>query len=413
MPFPDLALARGAARPATARPSLSSGAPMLALLLVCTVASSAVGCSRYQFRTSPEGAQVEFSHTGAEPWQPVALDDAGNPLATPFRAAPPTTGYAFIRGVRDGYISSEPALVHFSWLSPMAWIGLAATPDLKLTRTRREEARERLAEGFVFYREEWVRPDEAALVQRGNAWMSVEEAEALDRRAAGLVEIDGEWITQGEADARRRDELLARGFQEHRGRLFPPEEAERRRAIDAQVERLFAERMQSASTVDNINFEESGRTPDGPRLRIFNATSIDLEVLISGPDSRIVALEAYAEESVTLLPGEFLIAALPVAPGVFDEFVGRFELLGSYTYTFTYLGLELGRELDEAEKASATRIERPEMDVPEVRLPEGYQEKPRTPNGQNGGAAGGAGGGRRGGGGGGGPRGGGGGGGGG
>jgi len=317
-----------------------------AIALILLVAVLGAGCASHRIETDPPGAIVEYSPTGIDPWMPVTGDAASS--MTPLSFTPSWNGYAFVRARRPDFVPTERTLVDAG--RPSMWRRIFASEELSYT----------------------LRPTaERELAQR----LDDQDAGTTTTLAAATID-----------DATTSSVVMPL-------ELLPEDAA----TIDKQLADLKAH--PDTLTEGNGRFEETGLMPEGTsRLRLINATSLDAEFLIGGPEPQTVSLEPFRETAIELPPGHRQVAALPTVSGPFQTFFVDADLEQARSYTLLYFGnASQERHLDEIlETVNALRTQTPTIAIPEVELPAPSEEE--LPSSGSGRRPPGAGGGRRGGG---------------
>lgn len=297
--------------PKTAKPKAPVHRAALAALAlpVAGLLLAATGCSHVTIESDPPGAAIYWSPNGVDdwrPWPPRAW--SGEPVPaplTPIRQSGSYSDTVWVTVEMDGYYRPLPQSVQIYPLRrEKARFELEPTPEYAAARRR--------AEGFVRYRGEWVRPEDANLVEFQGAWMTEDEAFRLRQIAAGLVEYEGEWVTPEVRDTRFAEAQRARGLQLFKDRWMTPEAMAAETRIDEEVARIATSGPASLEAPKVV-----GRIDDPvSRVRLLNLTSGPVRFLVSGPTSREALLGPYEPQmadGLVLEPGMYRVAAVPVA----------------------------------------------------------------------------------------------------
>ncbi|MEQ8821238.1 MAG: hypothetical protein RLY93_13435 [Sumerlaeia bacterium] len=372
-------------------------------------------CARLRVESNPPGARVLWSEngiTGWYDWPPVAearKDDlevltAGLAASTSDTAMTPFAGREFVGDTifitveKDGYYRPLPQVAElYAFRNEKLTFDLVADPETF--------ARAQRAKGLVSYGGEWVDPVEKELAEYKGSWIPADLAFEYAQRDQGLVQYDEQWVTPQERDRLLATDRLAQGYVEFKGRWVMPEVREQETLIDREVDRIAvtdALRLDPPRVIGRID-------ADAARVGLVNATGERMRFLFSGPISREVTLEPLetlglrASGGLIVPGGRYRVAAIPAFEGVGQDGVslnvqfGEEPLAEGFRYEFTYSGGEdfefdnLGDyELEEPEMP----YEIPDIEIPEVRLPDQDQEQRGGRRG--GGQPAGGGGGRRG-----------------
>ncbi len=318
----------------------------MALLAAASLVLAA--CSVTRIESEPAGAVISFSEDGISnwrPWPPPGLAvPGGGSATTPVRTIGFFGNTYFVRAEMDGYRTPLPRLVEMHDFRREA-IDFALE-ELEETRTARLRA-----EGYVLYEGEWVVPAEAGIQQYEGVWMPEEEALRLAREAQGLRLYGGEWLPADVAEAREREDRLAAGFVEYKGRWMTPGDAAEQRRIDETVSAIASRKTYADLTAPR--FESPMFAAGTTRVELFNASEAPAEFLFSGGTTSLsVVVPPLASrgvldgEELTFPPGRYEVAIRPLGEGpgddgdAYEPVWGSWPLAPGTRISFTYRGGE-------------------------------------------------------------------------
>jgi len=365
------------------------------------------GCAtKLSVDSEPQGATVLWSPTGVDDWRswpPNTWDSKSEDQAiTPFSDSATYSDSIWITVEKEGYYRPLPVVAELmANRSEDLFFELEETPEARIAKL--------IEEGYVLYRGEYVLPNEYDLEEVDGVWMNAEEAFIARQRKKGFVEYDGQWMSPEEAQRQYAANQQAQGFISFKDRWVKPEVKELEESIDSEV-----------STIANTDEFMDLRLPrvvgsidmDLAQLQIHNSSRFQIRVLLSGPRSQSLILSPYEtygggsvgttlQERLTLLPGEYSIAVVPelseaekqqaAVAGASIEGI-QSNLNSAYTehpfspgyqYLLTYnpdnSSLEQG--LSEYERREVILPDDlPEIEVPEVDLPQNEQRRGRNGN---------------------------------
>ena len=295
--------------------------------LACIAAIS--GCAAVRITSDPPGADVVCSPTGTPPWLPWPPQES-RPLTTPVRKWIRPDPYYFVRANKDGYFPAPPQFMDVGpWRRQHLHFRLEPTLEL-FARQQRER-------GLVLYSGQWLNPKEHDLVEYQGKWMPTAEKFKREQQAKGLVFHDGlsRWMTPKEKEAIEAEEKRAKGLVEFKGQWLTPLEADLQQLIDRQTERI------AASTVTyELRVELIGPVfTSGSELRVTDLSGHLLEVLASGPQSRRSQVPPYNTATIQCLPGTYTLVVMQAdAHRTGQVGIGRIRLAAKSRYSATYRG---------------------------------------------------------------------------
>ncbi|MDX1973520.1 MAG: hypothetical protein SFY68_13400 [Candidatus Sumerlaeia bacterium] len=377
------------------------------------------GCaSRLVVDSEPADARVLWSPDGVDDWRPwppktwegqptVSLaEGVTTPSVQTMTPLSDTSSYSdsfWVTVDKEGFYRPRPQLVQL-------YAGHTERLSFVLEETREAEEKRLLQSGFVLYKGEYVKPEDLGLVQVEGIWFSAEEAQELQQRSAGKVLYNGVWMTPEERLAQYNQEQSAKGFVPFKQRWVKPSVLAFEEEIDQDVAELKNNKTVRPLREPRVVGSVQG---DVAQLQVHNSSRLPLTLLLSGPRSQRLSLNAYETygageaERFTILAGEYSLATLPLLDSDKDTTESLnstalidFEFKPGIKYLVTYEeeGASTAGQLSEYTRSTPEiPSELPTIQIPEVKLP----EAPQRPGGAPGGG-GGRGGGR--GGGGGGPR---------
>jgi len=271
------------------------------------------GCARLQVTSNPQDAFVLWSPDGLKPWRPWppihwrefgAGADAASTPTTPLLERGPHSDYIFVTVDKPGYYPPRPKLVVMRALRTCQLnFDLQETPEHFAERQR--------TRGLVLYRGQWVDPKEQGLVEYEGVWMPEAERTRRIMTAKGLVDFNGNWVTQEEYDALFAAEQRAKGLVEYKDRWMLPGAKAREESIDQSVAAIVA-----LGPPEMFPPKVLGRV-DGS-LAQFGLNSLapyPTRWVLSGPSSRAVDLPPTGQmnpEDFRLIPGRYTVAVFRV-----------------------------------------------------------------------------------------------------
>jgi hypothetical protein len=398
--------------------NLLAGAGALAIALPFTT-----GCTRLVVQSDPPNAVVLWSATGVEPFRPwppnswelrttagktiVHDEESGETgTLTPLDVTGVFGDTVFVTVELEGYRRPLPQMAQlYTWRNEKLSFTLEELPERYSERM--------MAQGFLYYRGEWVNAEEAGLEVFNGVVMPKLEAHRLRQVAAGLVEYKGEWMTREQALEAEEIDMLALGKVRLKGRWVTVTEAEIEKEIDRRVAEISAGKIYPDLTAPRIIERTSLVMAE---VQLTNSSGQRVEFLFSGPVSKSILILPYqsagfrAEERINFPAGLYDIVAIPTGL----DAAGRdlVEMLGTsrnvdtvalqrapqwtewpiapgtrYSFNFGGSEAELREGLDAFELPEfEIRVQTPALDIPESRAP----QRPQRGQGMPGGAPGGA-----------------------
>lgn len=279
------------------------------------------GCTTtLNVKSEPSGAQVLWSPTGVDDWRPwpprtwnaVANPEEREPVITPYKDTASFSDTVWITVEKEGYYRPLPQVAQlYSLKHQKLEFALEETPELEKQRL--------LAQGFVPYKGNYVKPEELGLVEYNGVWMLKAEAELQQKRDAGLILYQEKWVTPAERDRLYAADQQALGFIEFKGRWVKPEVQAKELEVDKVVQQILAEPTRPLRTPRVVGSLDQ----DLAQLQVHNSSRFPIRVYLSGSRSDELILNAYETygtaqgERFTLIPGEYQIAVKTENP-VFD-----------------------------------------------------------------------------------------------
>ncbi len=268
-----------------------------ALCLACVAVAFLfeMGCAIVTVDSNPPGARLVYSETGLPPWR-AWQPEKGNAVA-PSTAAVKSGTIRFIRAEKDGFYPSLPQLVEaFAFKPAKISFELAPTPEWK--------AQQKRAAGFVFYEGEWIRPETKGLVEYKGQWMTREEKDSREKTDAGLVMFEGRWVAADERDRLFAEKRKAEGLLLYKGQWIAPDELERQEGIDQIIDRALKMNSEPLPTIEKTDRKRPGE----PAIVIFNLTGRPLKAYLSGPISLEIAVGPADYENREIPTGVYQLA---------------------------------------------------------------------------------------------------------
>ena len=312
------------------------------LLLLPWIAAVS-GCALVTVTSDPPGAEIICSTTGAGPWEPWP-PGTSKLRTTPTRKLTSSERYYFVRVRKEGYYPVRPELVDAGPLQRRRLhFKLDLTPQAK---------------GLVLYEPEgrWVTPDEGerleaeskraqGLVQYQGEWMSPDEKFARQQHERGCVLFEGRWVKPDEEDlVRFKDQYMKR------------EEAKRQREIDDEVQQIVA-----SATTFPLRFEPISRPSDVAQLRVADHTKHPIEVLLSGPQSHRVVVTRSAPVTIQSLPGIYVLVIREIDRQTGRAGVAEVELVPRQSRLVIYRGEPADGEFSRSLPAERRAQARPDL----------------------------------------------------
>ncbi|MCX8037014.1 MAG: hypothetical protein N3D11_08200 [Candidatus Sumerlaeia bacterium] len=302
--------------------TLFRGLVLLAGALACS------SCAVVSVTSDPAGAEIVYSRTGTGPWQPWP-PESGQPAQTPATRSVRADPFYFIRVQKEGYHPVTPVFVD---AGPMK----RQHVHFQLEPTRQMFEAMQRERGLVLFQGEWVDPKEKGLVEYQGRWMLPAEKTALEQKAKGLVfyEPEGRWMLPAEIEAIEARRMTAQGLIRFKDQWMTPLEADMQKLIDRQV----AKAVESSPTAE-LRIERIGPVfTANAELRLTDLAGKPLEVLLSGPQSRILRVPAYNSLSTQTLPGQYVVAVREAEPPGRFLAIGKVRLEAKNRYSTTYRG---------------------------------------------------------------------------
>ncbi len=334
------------------------------------------GCSYMVVTSSPPGAEIYYAEDTGQHllWKPWRPGRDSTPATTPCRVLTFRRDNYFLRTTLDGYHEPEPQLVE-----QLPFTRTRAHFDLEQTEETFEQ--QQRAKGMVQYKGSWVDPAGAGLVNVDGEWITREEQFAREQRAKGLVLYKGAWLTPEEKSVKVAEEYEQRGFIRYKDRWRRREQYELEKQIDATVDLVretTATRLLDPPEVVGI------LRGDKVKIRMFNGTGKDARFLLSGTKSLSMSVSGYGSEVAMVSPGEYTIAVSeqadmvttsPVAAAKKYDFITT-TLEPGFQYSFTYQGQpeQLPVKMQNVDRYIQERFTLPTIDIP---IDEGKLEKLR------------------------------------
>lgn len=349
---------------------------------VAAILLAGTSCTWVRVKSDPPDARVLWSRSGHDddwrPWPPTGAWIGGRDQQAPVSSIGLADTSVFVTAEADGYRRPLPQLVEmYPFSRRSVQIQLEELPELTDRRMR--------SEGYLRYKGQWVRPEEAGVEEYNGVVMPKEKAFALRQQAAGLVEYNGEWLTPADANARIAQERTAAGFVLHKERWVRPEVAEAETRIDDSVGQLLASTELDLGEVSSPRVIGRIDATDA-RVQMVNSSAQTVRFLFSGPMSREYTIPPFqslgvrTDERILLPQGRYSIAILPQGvdaagrPIRDEESISRRTLVGSWPVpagsilAFNYTGVEG----DLTEKLSQFEEPRVDLDfaVPQIVVPQ-------------------------------------------
>ncbi|MCD6385672.1 hypothetical protein J7M23_07815 [Candidatus Sumerlaeota bacterium] len=315
--------------------------------------------------SDPPNAEILYTTEKGDSlvWQPWCATSKGISARTPKRHITFRRGCYFFRTHLDGYYDPEPQLVELLPLKiTRVHFSLQERPET-FARRQREK-------GLVFYKNQWVEPVKAGLVNYKGKWMSKEEKFAIEQKEKGLVLFRGKWVSPAEKAELIAEEYRAKGLIHYKGRWVKREEYEKEKQIDETVAKIVStsdtqQRLEPPKVVGIIRSNKC-------KLRLFNGTGNVALFYISGTESSLIRIEEYDSKVIMLLPGEYAIAVTEEEPLNTEERksahaqVTKARLRGGFQYSLTYEGepLRLPVTSKNVDKYIKEKFEIPEIEIP-------------------------------------------------
>ncbi len=284
--------------------------------------------------SDPAGADIVWPRTGTGPWQPWPPESA-QPAQTPATRSVRADPFYFVRVQKEGYHPVTPVFVD---AGPMK----RQRVHFQLEPTRQMFESLQRERGLVLFEGQWVDPREKGLVEDQGRWMLPAEKTALEQKAKGLVfyEPEGRWMLPAEIEAIETRRMTARGLIRFKDQWMTPLEADMQKLIDRQA----AQALES-SPVAELRIERIGPIfTANAELRLTDLAGQPLDVLLSGPQSRIVRVPAYNSISTQTLPGMYVVAVREANPPNRFLAVGKIRLEAKNRYSTTYRGAPSARK---------------------------------------------------------------------
>jgi hypothetical protein len=301
-----LSFSISAKQPVTVKTFAFPQKPIRPFRLLCAALAAAAflletGCAVVTVESDPPGARLLYSETGLAPWMPWQ-PEKGNDI-TPSRSTVRPGTLRFMRAEKDGYYPSTPQLVEAFLFSPEK-ITFALAPTPALAAQQKRDA------GFVFYEEQWIRPETMNLVEYKGQWMTPEEKISREKTDAGLVLFEGEWVEPDERDRLFAEMQEASGLLLYKGQWVSPDERARQEGIDQIIERAV---KLDAEPLPPIDITDRNRVGE-PAFVVFNLTRRPLTVFLSGPVSLEIAIGPAEYDLREVPPGQYQLALKPADP---------------------------------------------------------------------------------------------------
>lgn len=378
----------------------------LAALALAPSLLTLTACTTLRVESNPSGAQVLWSPDGTTNWQPWpppswrATADSTAP-STPFASRGTFGDTVYVTVEKEGYWRPlpKPVELYFARTTRLQF-DLQELPETKAARLR--------SEGFVLYRDEWIRPEERGLVEYKGEVLSKAEAFRREQLDRGLVEFEGEWLTPAEKQTRVNAAMAAKGLVEFEGRWVTPEERDIELRVASEVEAIAADKAYPDLPTPKVS---GSSQRESAQLQLSNSTGQVIRFLISGPTNREVILQPYGSAGVKgdnqlLVPaGTYRMVIIPTGKdaagrdlaallGRTDSMTavalsttplyGSWPLAAGQQYSFNYTGADSNLRdnlRDFTPPEPQLDFTPPSIEIPEVELP----KEPEQPQGRPGG----------------------------
>jgi len=299
----------------------------LLILLPCIAAL--YGCATVSITSDPPGAEIVCSPTGTPPWQPWP-PQAPKPLTTPARKWVHPDPYYFVRVQQNGYYLTTPTFLDVG-------LGKRQRVHFQLDPTPELFARRQRERGLVLFEGQWVNPKELNLVEYQGRWMRPAEKFKLEQEAKGLIfhKQLGRWMTRQEMEQIEAEEKQAQGLVRFKSQWVTPVEANLQELIDRQAARLAASTATYELRIDRMG----PMFNPGAELRITDLSGHPLEILLSGPQSRRSRVPPYNTMAIQTLPGSYtLVVQQSDSRRTGLMAVGKIQMEPQNRYSTTYRG---------------------------------------------------------------------------